>query len=234
MKHNKSQGKNDDEYSSGRAVNVGIFIAIVVLVLFVVYLNFRSTDVNSEPPTVVFTLTLIPSDQSGPLAIATTPVIPPSSTSTKVSLATLTPTVFIVSNTQENFRAQISCREIEKANLRKSPGYVDKDDSKDVIVEIPCKQFVELLGQTKYVDGLTWWKVKWRDFEGWMSDHTGSGRLILVFTQPINFSQSNPKEFVFWYFNAIWQNRDYRYLWDNFLTSSFQNHSSSGDFNDYQ
>jgi len=39
MKHNKSQDKNDNEYSSGRAVNIGIFVAIIFLVLFVVRFN---------------------------------------------------------------------------------------------------------------------------------------------------------------------------------------------------
>lgn len=229
------QSKNKDgEASWGGVINVGIFAVIIFLASFVIYLNFRNSEANLEPAVVTFTPTLFSSGQPiQPLALATTPVILPSATNNNTPFVTLTPAVGFVSNVQDNFNAQISCSEIKISNLRKSPGYVDKDDTKDVISEIPCEQFVELLGETKYVDDLTWWKVKWRDYEGWMSEHTGSGKVILVIAQPANFSQSNPEEFVFWYFNAVWRERDYRYLWDNFLTSSFQNHSSSGDFNEY-
>lgn len=229
------QSKNKDrEASWGGVINVGIFAVIIFLVSFVIYLNFRNSEANLEPAIVTLTPTLFSSGQPKPLpALATTPVILPSATNTNTPFVTLTPTIGFVSNVQDSFSAQVSCSEIKRSNLRKSPGFVDKDDTKDVIFEIPCEQFVELLGETKYVDDLTWWKVKWRDYEGWMSDHTGSGKVILVIAQPAIFSQSNPEEFVFWYFNAVWRERDYRYLWDNFLTSSFQNHSSSGDFNEY-
>jgi hypothetical protein len=235
MKHNKSQGKNDDQYSSGRAVNIGIFIAIVFLVLFVVYLNFRNTDIESEPPTVVFIPSVTPGNQLAPIAVTATPVILPSETSTEIPSATSTSTAVILDSPSfENYYAKVSCREIEKVNLRKTPGHKNKDGAKDdVIIEISCNQFLELLGETRYVDGLTWWKVKWRDYEGWMADHTEKGKIIIVFSKPTSFSQSNPKEFAFWYFNVIWQQRDYENLWENFLTPSFQYHSSSGDFNEY-
>jgi hypothetical protein len=123
--------------------------------------------------------------------------------------------------------------QISKVNLRKSPGYANKNDNKDVIVEIPCGEYLNLQLETRFADELTWWKVNWRSYEGWVSDHTGSGKTILTFTVPSSFSQSRPEEFVFWYFNAIWQRRNYENLWNNFLTTSFQNHSSNGDFNEY-
>jgi len=235
MKHNRSQDNDNSEFSSGRVVGIGIYSAILFLVLYVVYLNFKNVDVNSAPPTVAPIQTVTPGNQFTPVVTSTTHVIRPSETSTIIPSATLPSTVVLIdSNTFESYNAQVSCRQIDKANLRKSPGYVDKDDSKDVIVEVPCKQVVQLLGVTRYVDELTWWKIKWRSYEGWISDYTGSGKEILVFSRPKTFLKTNPTEFVFWYLNTIWQERNYEHLWDTFLTPDFQNHSSSGDFNEYK
>ncbi|MBP7346584.1 MAG: hypothetical protein KA952_08605 [Sediminibacterium sp.] len=76
--------------------------------------------------------------------------------------------------------AEISCAEIHKVNLRRTPGYVGKNDN-DSLYEIPCGEFVELLGQTQKADGLTWWNVYWNGYTGWIADHTGSGKIILDF-----------------------------------------------------
>ncbi|MFZ5903219.1 MAG: serine/threonine protein kinase [Chloroflexota bacterium] len=47
-------------------------------------------------------------------------------------------------------------------------------------------------------------------------------------------SLSDPAEFARWYFNALWTDRNYEYLWNNFLTPSFQNHSTEGKgYSDY-
>lgn len=76
----------------------------------------------------------------------------------------------------------ISCaQDITQAALRKSPGYSSKDDSVDIIYKINCGQQLLLLGDSQRADGLTWWKVSWSGYVGWMADHTGSGRTILVF-----------------------------------------------------
>lgn len=84
--------------------------------------------------------------------------------------------------TQEKISfAEISCEGgILKVNLRRTPGYLNKDDS-DLIAGINCGQLVELLGETQIVDGLTWWKVSWNGYIGWVADHTGSGLKILIF-----------------------------------------------------
>ena len=42
---------------------------------------------------------------------------------------------------------------------------------------------------------------------------------------------SDPAEFVRWYFTALWQERNYEYLWENALTQSFRNHDNN--FNQY-
>ena len=76
----------------------------------------------------------------------------------------------------------ISCAEdITQAALRKSPGYTSKDDSVDILYKVDCGQRLELLGGSQSADGLTWWHVSWRSYDGWMADHTGKGRTILIF-----------------------------------------------------
>lgn len=77
--------------------------------------------------------------------------------------------------------AFISCSEISMVSLRKTPGYLSKNDNEDVIIAVQCGQNVELMGPTRNVDGLRWWAVGWNGYYGWMADHTSSGKLILVF-----------------------------------------------------
>jgi hypothetical protein len=78
--------------------------------------------------------------------------------------------------------AVISCaNKIYKVNLRRTPGYKNKDEATDSIYEIPCGESVELLGDKKEVDQLTWWKIRWNDYTGWVADHTASGKTILIF-----------------------------------------------------
>jgi hypothetical protein len=77
--------------------------------------------------------------------------------------------------------ATISC-DVPQVSLRMSPGYIEKDDF-DVIVKIDCGQKVELFGESQDADSLTWWMVSWNGYSGWMADHTGSGKVILIFNQ---------------------------------------------------
>jgi serine/threonine protein kinase len=44
---------------------------------------------------------------------------------------------------------------------------------------------------------------------------------------------SDPADFARWYFNSVWAERDYQYLWDTCQTTSFQNHSSNGDYSEF-
>jgi hypothetical protein len=98
------------------------------------------------------------------------------------SQPTSTLSVFSTSIPKENQVAEISCaNKLYNVNLRRTPGYNNKDDS-DSIYEVPCGEHVELLGDTKYVDSLTWWKVSWNGYTGWMADHTASGKTVLIFS----------------------------------------------------
>jgi hypothetical protein len=115
------------------------------------------------------------------------PTRTPKPTSTKNHTPTAKPTQSPANNSNQSASqeikkyAEISCSKIYYANLRRSPGYSGKDDSVDSLYEIPCGELVEILGPTQKVDGLTWWKVSWNDYSGWIADHTGSGKIILVF-----------------------------------------------------
>jgi len=228
----KERSDNLNDSGKGRLINIGIFIGLIFLAVFGAYIKLRS------PGTTTAQLTVTESQVTSTVIRFTAP--PESSAISAVnsvqliSTSTPSPATDSVNNfAQTNYEAQISCDEISKVNLRKSPGYANKNDNKDVIIEIPCGESLTLQLETRFVDELTWWKVNWRSYEGWVSDHTGSGKTILTFTDPSSFPQSRPEEFVFWYFNAIWQQRNYEDLWDNFLTTSFQSHSSNGNFNEY-
>ena len=70
--------------------------------------------------------------------------------------------------------------EVVEVNLRSTPGYSNKNDAYDVIVKVPSGEIVEVLDGPSKADGLSWWFVAWNGETGWMADHTGSGRAILL------------------------------------------------------
>jgi len=82
--------------------------------------------------------------------------------------------------TASNPSARISSEMIE-VNLRKSPGYVSKDDAVDVVTKIPAGAYLEILEGPRPADNLQWWRVSWNGYEGWIAEKTGSGRIILEF-----------------------------------------------------
>ena len=43
----------------------------------------------------------------------------------------------------------------------------------------------------------------------------------------------DPEEFIRWYFETVWKQRNYQDLWDNYLTPSYKANVGSGDFADY-
>jgi hypothetical protein len=113
--------------------------------------------------------------------------IPPSSVALSVATESgyfdsASPSDVEEEDTSEKEYVYISCDEdITQAALRKSPGYIEKDDDVDIIYKIDCGERLELLGDSQIADGLTWWRVSWHGYVGWMADHTGSGRTILIF-----------------------------------------------------
>lgn len=91
------------------------------------------------------------------------------------------PTLPVPSPTPRLARAQIS-NEIYFAALRQSPGFRGKNDKTDVLAKVPAGEVVQiLLSEPQSADGLSWWYVSWGGVSGWMADHTGSGKVILLF-----------------------------------------------------
>jgi hypothetical protein len=76
--------------------------------------------------------------------------------------------------------ARIS-REVGMVNLRRSPGYENKNDQDDVVVKIKTGALVKILEGPTSADGLDWWYVEWNGYKGWIAEKTGSGRTIMIF-----------------------------------------------------
>ena len=55
-----------------------------------------------------------------------------------------------------------------------------KSYTQDVIAKIPTGEIVEVIDGPEKADRLSWWFVSWNGETGWMADHTGSGRAILL------------------------------------------------------
>jgi hypothetical protein len=83
--------------------------------------------------------------------------------------------------TSEDQYAKIS-REVGEVNLRRTPGYANKNDLDDVIVKIPSGATVKLLKGSQKADGLNWWYVEWNGYEGWIAERTRTGRTVMIFS----------------------------------------------------
>jgi hypothetical protein len=91
------------------------------------------------------------------------------------------PTLTAAPTVTENLRqAQISGL-VYYAALRRSPGYRNKNDDHDILVEIPAGENVIILDGPQVADDLSWWLVSWRGHQGWVAEKTGSGKIILIF-----------------------------------------------------
>ncbi len=76
---------------------------------------------------------------------------------------------------------QISCDGIEQVNIRKIPGYINKNDS-DVVAKMPCGALITIVDGPQDVDGLKWWQVEWNGYTGWIAEKTNSGVPIIIFS----------------------------------------------------
>ncbi len=69
---------------------------------------------------------------------------------------------------------------VQNAKLRKTPGYVNKNDAEDVIDAVPGGSIVKVIGGPAAVDEQSWWLVNWENQDGWLSDHSKSFGQILA------------------------------------------------------
>ena len=63
--------------------------------------------------------------------------------------------------------------------VRKSAGYVIKNDTQDTIHFLKAGDKAEVKGGPTKEDGLCWWKLEHEGVEGWTADHSHEGRLLL-------------------------------------------------------
>jgi hypothetical protein len=74
-------------------------------------------------------------------------------------------------------RAKISY--FSRVNIRQSYGYINKPES-DVVVTVPSGAVLEIVGGPQRADNLTWWRVRWDGWEGWIAEYTAGNRQILT------------------------------------------------------
>ena len=74
-------------------------------------------------------------------------------------------------------RARISY--FTNVNIRQSPGHLNKPRH-DIVVTVPSAAIVEIIGGPQQSDNLTWWLVRWGDWQGWMAEYTVGNRQILA------------------------------------------------------
>jgi hypothetical protein len=65
-------------------------------------------------------------------------------------------------------------------HLRRSPGHVGKDTATDVIDRLFNGGAVTILEGPSPKDGLCWWRVRYREEEGWVADRTQDGTRLLA------------------------------------------------------
>lgn len=64
-------------------------------------------------------------------------------------------------------------------NLRRSPGFQNKP-SDDVLVAVPAGSVGAIVDGPQQADGLSWWRVRFGEREGWMAERSSSGVTLLA------------------------------------------------------
>ena len=67
----------------------------------------------------------------------------------------------------------------DSVRMRYSPGYVEKDDTKDSKHYMKTGDKVVVKSGPQIKDGLCWWFVEHKGYQGWTADHSREGRLLL-------------------------------------------------------
>ena len=64
--------------------------------------------------------------------------------------------------------------------MRRSPGYVGKNDAADTIHYLQLGDVVNIVGGPEGKDGLCWWYTDFQGIKGWTADHSSEGTLLLT------------------------------------------------------
>lgn len=68
--------------------------------------------------------------------------------------------------------------DVNRANLRRSAGYLNKPGN-DVLGTLPGGAVLDVLGGPEAADNLQWWQVRHRDQVGWMAQTRATGEPLL-------------------------------------------------------
>ena len=174
--------------SKGNSSLIAVFVIIAIITLIVMVIS-NSTGPTPDPtrvPRPANTSTRPAPRLSTPTQkkISPSPTKKPTRVSTQVPSPTKKPTrvsTQVPSPPNSSVRYAEISGEVDEVNLRKSPGYLSKNDRTDVVAEIPAGYTVEILDGPEKADDLLWWYVKWNGYKGWIAEQTGRGRKILVF-----------------------------------------------------
>jgi len=148
---------------------------IIIILVIIFLLMFRSPAQPSSPPTAT--------------SPASTPTQTPSPTVTPEPLegtaTTSTPTSASSSHgCQEGIEVGKSVNvAYTGVRVRKSAGYVTKNDAQDTIHYLKAGNRAEVKAGPTEEDGLCWWKIEHDGFEGWTADHSSEGLLLLQASQ---------------------------------------------------
>ena len=67
----------------------------------------------------------------------------------------------------------------DQVRMRRSAGYVNKNDATDSIHYMRTGDKVQIKGGPERKDGLCWWLIEHAGHEGWTADHSREGKLLL-------------------------------------------------------
>ena len=104
----------------------------------------------------------------------TPPARPQDAPAAATAEAASTPTV---AGIQVGGQAMVSL-EVNRANLRRSAGYLDKPGN-DVLGTVPSGAILDVLAGPQAADGLQWWQVRYRGQVGWMAETRAAGEPLL-------------------------------------------------------
>jgi hypothetical protein len=146
----------------------GCAVGIIILILLIVFLLLAlSPDQSSSPPT--------------PTSTASTPTQTPGPSPTPEPLER-TPAASYPC--QEEIEVGKTVNVVYTGvRVRKSAGYVTKNDAQDTIHYLKTGDKVKVNEGPTKKDGLCWWKIEHEGFEGWTADHSRTGRLLLKASQ---------------------------------------------------
>ena len=159
---------------SGVAIIIIICTTILLFAFLIAKLQFGTASgfdsVSSKTPSLTITLSPQKTPTQTKSTATTEGIIIPSITATLKS-----------DSVSSDVQYAIISGEVFKVNMRKSPGYQNKNNETDVVVEVPTGSRVKILRGPKVADGLNWWFVEWMGYKGWIAETTFSGKTILVF-----------------------------------------------------